>query len=54
MNPSEDEDFEEDGEYEAEQLDYSVELEDFDAVTQAIPRAVQPVKMKRPDRNNYF
>ncbi|MEI7561443.1 MAG: DNA translocase FtsK 4TM domain-containing protein [Actinomycetes bacterium] len=42
--PSEDEDFEEDGEYEAEQLDYSVELEDFDAVTQAIPRAVQPVK----------
>jgi S-DNA-T family DNA segregation ATPase FtsK/SpoIIIE len=42
--PSEDEDFEEDGEYEAEQLDYSVELEDFDAVTQAIPRAVKPVK----------
>jgi len=42
--PSEDEDFEEDGEYEAEQLDYSVELKDFDAVTQAIPRAVKPVK----------
>ena len=42
----EDDEFEdeEDGEYEAEQLDYSVELEDFDAVTQAIPRAVKPVK----------
>jgi S-DNA-T family DNA segregation ATPase FtsK/SpoIIIE len=35
---------EEDGEYEAEQLDYSVELADFDAVTQAIPRAVKPIK----------
>jgi S-DNA-T family DNA segregation ATPase FtsK/SpoIIIE len=35
---------EEDGEYEAEQLDYSVELDDFDAVTQAIPRPVKPVK----------
>ena len=42
----EDDEFEdeEDGEYEAEQLDYSVELDDFDAVTQAIPRAVKPVK----------
>ena len=35
---------EEDGEYEAEQLDYSVELDDFDAVTQAIPTAVKPAK----------
>jgi DNA segregation ATPase FtsK/SpoIIIE, S-DNA-T family len=35
---------EEDGEYEAEQLDYSVELDDFDAVTQAIPTAVKPSK----------
>ena len=35
---------EDDGEYEAEQLDYSVELADFDAVTQAIPRAVKPIK----------
>ena len=40
----EDDEDEEDGEYEAEQLDYSVELEDFDAVTQAVPRAVKPVK----------
>ena len=39
----EDED-EENGEYEAEQLDYSVELEDFDAVTQAIARPVKPAK----------
>lgn len=35
---------EEDGEYEAEQLDYSVELDDFDAVTQAVPTAVKPSK----------
>lgn len=34
----------EDGEYEAEQLDYTVELDDFDAVTQAIPTAVKPSK----------
>ena len=40
--PSEDD--EEDGEYEAEQLDYSVELDDFDQVTQAIPTAVKPSK----------
>ncbi|NBU93054.1 MAG: DNA translocase FtsK [Actinobacteria bacterium] len=41
----EDEDVdEENGEYEAEQLDYSVELEDFDAVTQAIARPVKPAK----------
>jgi DNA segregation ATPase FtsK/SpoIIIE, S-DNA-T family len=37
-------DDEEAGEYESTQLDYSVELADFDAVTQAIPRTPTPVK----------